>query len=83
NDLENLTRIWKQWDLETRGIFIEKYGDIAHLITINVDEQLIQAMYAALLCIDNVQLNKIYVKESKPMTFKKKLMKLAGMIDTW
>ncbi|MBA0850347.1 hypothetical protein Goshw_028591, partial [Gossypium schwendimanii] len=44
NDLENLTRIWKQWDLETRGIFIEKYGDIAHLITINVDEQLIQAM---------------------------------------
>ncbi|MFQ6621883.1 hypothetical protein Gotur_001622 [Gossypium turneri] len=39
--------------------------------------------YAALLRIDNAQLNKIYVKEPKPMTFKKKLMKLTGMTDTW
>ncbi|KAL1066867.1 hypothetical protein V6Z11_D12G090900 [Gossypium hirsutum] len=39
--------------------------------------------YAALLRIDNVQLNKIYVKEPKPMTFKKKLLKLTGMTDTW
>ncbi|MBA0576941.1 hypothetical protein Golob_027947 [Gossypium lobatum] len=39
--------------------------------------------YASLLHIDNVQLNKIYVKESKPMTFMKKLMKLTGMTDTW
>ncbi|MBA0550703.1 hypothetical protein Golob_021626, partial [Gossypium lobatum] len=89
------------------GNFIEKYGDIAHLISINVDEQLIQAMvrfwdsayqcftfnqeditptikeYFALLRFDNVQLNKRYVKEPKPMTFKKKLMKLTGMTDTW
>ncbi|MBA0754762.1 hypothetical protein Gogos_021368 [Gossypium gossypioides] len=39
--------------------------------------------YDALLRIDNVQLNKIYVKEPKPMTFKKKLMKLTGMTNTW
>ncbi|MBA0575322.1 hypothetical protein Golob_024015, partial [Gossypium lobatum] len=39
--------------------------------------------YAALLRIDNVQLNKIYVKELKPMIFKKKLMKLTGMTDIW
>ncbi|MFQ6659527.1 hypothetical protein Gotur_028397, partial [Gossypium turneri] len=39
--------------------------------------------YAALLCIDNAQLNKIYLKEPKPITFKKKLMKLTGMTDTW
>ncbi|KAK8285474.1 hypothetical protein V6Z12_D08G227700 [Gossypium hirsutum] len=83
NDLEDLTRIWKQWDSDTRSIFTKKYGDIAHLIAINVNEQLIQAMYAALLRIDNVQLNKIYVKEPKPMTFKKKLMKLTRMTDTW
>ncbi|MBA0762953.1 hypothetical protein Gotri_012495 [Gossypium trilobum] len=38
NDLEDLTRIWKLWDSDTRGIFIEKYGDIAHLIAINVDD---------------------------------------------
>ncbi|MBA0876963.1 hypothetical protein Goshw_029135, partial [Gossypium schwendimanii] len=44
NDLKNLSRIWKQWDSDTRGIFTEKYGDIAHLIIINMHEQLIQAM---------------------------------------
>ncbi|MBA0752980.1 hypothetical protein Gogos_020884 [Gossypium gossypioides] len=32
--------------------------------------------YDALLCVDNVQLKKIYVKEPKPMTFKKKLTKI-------
>ncbi|MFQ6657708.1 hypothetical protein Gotur_027270, partial [Gossypium turneri] len=39
--------------------------------------------YVALLRIDDVQFNKIYVKEPKPMTFKKKLMKLTGMTDIW
>ncbi|KAG8480194.1 hypothetical protein CXB51_024932 [Gossypium anomalum] len=43
NNLEDLVRIWNQWDSDTRGIFTERYGDIAHLITIRVDEQLIQA----------------------------------------
>ncbi|KAG8500522.1 hypothetical protein CXB51_002659 [Gossypium anomalum] len=89
------------------GIFTERYGDIAHLITIRVDEQLIQAMvrfwdptyqcftfnqedmtptieeYAALLRIDNVQFGKIYVKEPKPITFKKKLVRLTDMTDAW
>ncbi|KAG8490465.1 hypothetical protein CXB51_013647 [Gossypium anomalum] len=44
NNLEDLVRIWNQWDLDTRGIFTERYGDVANLIAINVDEQLIQAM---------------------------------------
>ncbi|KAG8482801.1 hypothetical protein CXB51_024474 [Gossypium anomalum] len=107
NNLEDLVRIWNQWDSDTRGIFTERYGDIAHLISIRVDEQLIQAMvrfwdpayqcftfnqedmtptieeYAALLRIDNIQFGKIYVKEPKPMTFKKKLMRLTNMTDTW
>ncbi|MBA0576663.1 hypothetical protein Golob_028030 [Gossypium lobatum] len=39
--------------------------------------------YVALLRIDNVQLNKVYVKEPKLMTFKKKLVKLTVMTDTW
>ncbi|KAL1178811.1 hypothetical protein V6Z11_A03G119500 [Gossypium hirsutum] len=107
NNLKDLTQIWKQRDSYTRGIFTEKYRDIAYLIAINIDEQLIQAMvrfwdpayqcftfnqedmtptieeYAALLPIDNVQFNKIYVKEPKPMTFKKKLVRLTGMSDMW
>ncbi|KAG8500104.1 hypothetical protein CXB51_003722 [Gossypium anomalum] len=83
NNLEDLVRIWNQWDSDTRGIFTERYGDIAHLITIRVDEQLIQAMYVALLRIDNVQFGKIYAKEPKPMTFKKKLVRLTDMTDAW
>ncbi|KAK5841761.1 hypothetical protein PVK06_004084 [Gossypium arboreum] len=107
NNLEDLVRVWNQWDLDTRGIFTKRYGDIAHLITINIDEHLIQAMirfwdlayqcftfnqedmtptieeYAALLRVDNVQPYKIYVKEPKPMTFKKKIVKLTNMTDTW
>ncbi|KAG8471700.1 hypothetical protein CXB51_036972 [Gossypium anomalum] len=39
--------------------------------------------YAVLLRIDNVQFYKIYVKEPKPMTFKKMLMRLTDMTDTW
>ncbi|KAG8500113.1 hypothetical protein CXB51_004328 [Gossypium anomalum] len=96
-----------QWDSDTRGIFTERFGDIAHLITIRVDEQLIQAMvrfwdpayqcftfnqedmtptieeYIALLRIDNVQFGKIYVKEPKPLTFRKKLVRLTDMTDAW
>ncbi|KAG8485235.1 hypothetical protein CXB51_021352 [Gossypium anomalum] len=107
NNLEDLVRIWNQWDLDTRGIFAERYGDIANLITINVDERLIQAMirfwdlayqcftfnqedmtptieeYAALLRVNNVQPYKIYVKEPKQLTFKKKLVRLTDMTDAW
>ncbi|KAG8482695.1 hypothetical protein CXB51_023999 [Gossypium anomalum] len=39
--------------------------------------------YAALLRIDNMQFGKIYVKEPKPMTFKKKLVRLTDMTDAW
>ncbi|KAG8471396.1 hypothetical protein CXB51_036854 [Gossypium anomalum] len=107
NNLEDLVQVWNQWDSDTRGIFTERYGDIAHLITIRVDEQLIKAMvrfwdpayqcftfnqedmtptieeYAALLRIDNVQFGKIYVKEPKPLTFRKKLVRLTDMTDAW
>ncbi|KAG8487082.1 hypothetical protein CXB51_020648 [Gossypium anomalum] len=44
NNLEDLIQIWNQWDSDTRGIFTERYGNIAHLITINIVEHLIQAM---------------------------------------
>ncbi|KAG8490352.1 hypothetical protein CXB51_016091 [Gossypium anomalum] len=107
NNLEDLVWIWNRWDSDIRGIFAERYGDIANLIAVNIDEHLIQAMirfwdpayqcftfnqedmtptieeYAALLRVDNVHPYKIYVKEPKPMTFKKKLMRLTDMIDTW
>ena len=39
--------------------------------------------YAALLRVKNVQPYKIYVKEPKLMTFKKKLVRLTDMTDAW
>ncbi|PPS12567.1 hypothetical protein GOBAR_AA08073 [Gossypium barbadense] len=39
--------------------------------------------YAALLRVENVQPYKIYVKEPKPMTFKKMLVRLTDMTDAW
>ncbi|KAG8480500.1 hypothetical protein CXB51_024630 [Gossypium anomalum] len=107
NNLEDLVWIWNQWDSDTRGIFAERYGDMANLIAVNINERLIRAMvrfwdpayqcftfnqedmtptieeYSALLRVNNVQPYKIYVKEPKPMTFKKKLMRLTDMTDTW
>ncbi|KAG8485412.1 hypothetical protein CXB51_021213 [Gossypium anomalum] len=44
NNLEDLVWIWNQWDPDTRGIFTKRYGDIANLIAVNIDERLIQAM---------------------------------------
>ncbi|KAK5841575.1 hypothetical protein PVK06_003896 [Gossypium arboreum] len=107
NNLEDLVQVWNQWDSDTRGIFTERYGDIANLIAVNVDERLIQAMvrfwdpayqcftfnregmtptieeYVALLRVENVQFYKVYVKKPKPMTFKKKLVRLTDMTDAW
>ncbi|KAG8492180.1 hypothetical protein CXB51_009597 [Gossypium anomalum] len=86
NNLKDLVWIWNQWDSDTRGIFAERYGDIAHLITINIDERRYDPDYRRIHCllrVDNVQPYKIYVKEPKPMTFKKKLVRLTDMTDTW
>ncbi|KAK5775609.1 hypothetical protein PVK06_043517 [Gossypium arboreum] len=39
--------------------------------------------YVALLCVENAQFYKVYVKEPKSMTFKKKLVRLTDMTDAW
>ncbi|PPD90509.1 hypothetical protein GOBAR_DD12567 [Gossypium barbadense] len=55
DDLEDLIGIWKQWDSDTRGIFTEKYGDIAHLCFTFNQEDMTPTIeeYVALLRIDN------------------------------
>ncbi|KAK5846346.1 hypothetical protein PVK06_002630 [Gossypium arboreum] len=89
----------RDWSLKTqkeKGDSLVE-GCIANLpqhVTVNVRqnnlEDLIQEdmtpaieEYAALLRVDNVHFNKIYVKEPKPITFKKKLVRLTGMTDVW
>ena len=39
--------------------------------------------YIALLRVENTQFHKVYVKEPKPMTFKKKLVRLTDMAGAW
>ncbi|KAG8492169.1 hypothetical protein CXB51_009615 [Gossypium anomalum] len=52
NNLEDLVWIWNQWDSDTRGIFAERYGDIAKLIAEDMTPTIEE--YAALLRIDNI-----------------------------
>ena len=44
NDLTELVDIWKKWDSEKKIAFQEKYGDLALLLTVEVDVNLIRAM---------------------------------------
>ncbi|KAG8502404.1 hypothetical protein CXB51_000440 [Gossypium anomalum] len=94
NNLEDLVRIWNQWDSDTRGIFTERrqliqamvrFWDPAYQCFTFNQEDMTPTIeeYAALLRIDNVQFGKIYVKEPKPLTFRKKLVRLTDMTDAW
>ena len=44
NDLAELISIWKSWNVERREKFRVKYGDIAYLLQVEVDVNLIKAM---------------------------------------
>ena len=42
--LKNLKTIWKHWIVERQNTFMAKYGDIALLLPIEVDEQLLKVI---------------------------------------
>ena len=42
--LEKLKAIWDRWTEERKNVFTAKYGDIALLLPIEGDEQLLKAM---------------------------------------
>ena len=42
--LKELKTIWENWIVERRNAFMAKYGDIALLFSIEVDEQLLKAI---------------------------------------
>ena len=42
--LKELKTIWKEWSIERKSTFTTKYDDIALLLPIEVDEQLIKAI---------------------------------------
>ena len=42
--LEKLKAIWDRWKEERRDAFTAKYGDIALLLPIEIDEQLLKAI---------------------------------------
>ena len=42
--LKELKTIWEDWSIERQNAFTAKYGDIALLLSIEVDEQLIKAI---------------------------------------
>ena len=42
--IKELQAIWKSWTVERRYAFTAKYGDIALLLPIEIDEQLLKAI---------------------------------------
>ncbi|XVE98632.1 hypothetical protein REPUB_Repub03eG0123300 [Reevesia pubescens] len=44
HDVTDLLQLWNSWNDEMKGKFNAKYGDIALLLSVKVDEQLIRAM---------------------------------------
>ncbi|KAK8990729.1 hypothetical protein V6N11_028692 [Hibiscus sabdariffa] len=44
NDMEELRQVWESLDREGRQFFFTTYGDIAHLLYVQVDETMLQAL---------------------------------------
>ncbi|MFQ6646021.1 hypothetical protein Gotur_020525 [Gossypium turneri] len=44
NSLQELKKIWDQWNDETKQLFYSNYGDLPYLLNIKVDEQLFRAL---------------------------------------
>ena len=42
--IEELKAIWESWTVERQNVFIAKYDDIALLLPIEIDEQLLKAI---------------------------------------
>ena len=42
--IEELKTIWDDWTIERQNVFTAKYGDIALLLLIEIDEQLLKAI---------------------------------------
>ena len=42
--IEELKTIWESWTVERQNVFTAKYGDIALLLPIEVDEQLLKTI---------------------------------------
>ena len=101
--LKELKTIRKHWTVESQNAFTIKYGDIAFLLPIEVDEQLFKAVilfwnssyrcftfnqedltpkieeYSALLRISSVDVDKVFWKKSKKVSFRKKLAQMINI----
>ena len=101
--LQELKTIWESWIVERQNAFTTKYGDIALLLPIEVDEQLLKAIilfwdpfyqcftfnredliptmeeYAALLRISPPNSDKVFWKNSKKISFRKKLAQMTNI----
>ncbi|MBA0753862.1 hypothetical protein Gogos_021206 [Gossypium gossypioides] len=78
NNLEDLIRTWKQWDSGTRGIFIGNLP-VFHFQLGGHDSD-----HRGVFCSTSHRqrtTQQVYVKEPKPVTFKKKLMKVLKRVD--
>jgi len=43
NDLSDLQHVWANWDDDERGSFVKRYGDIALLLQVRIDVNMLRA----------------------------------------
>ncbi|MBA0856290.1 hypothetical protein Goshw_026068 [Gossypium schwendimanii] len=44
NSLQELKKIWDQWDNEIKQLFYSNYGDLRYLLDVKVDKHLFRAL---------------------------------------
>ncbi|MBA0799444.1 hypothetical protein Gohar_009961, partial [Gossypium harknessii] len=44
NNLQELKKVWDQWDDETKQLFYRNYGDLPYLLDVKVDKLLFRAL---------------------------------------
>ncbi|MBA0878956.1 hypothetical protein Goshw_008909 [Gossypium schwendimanii] len=45
NNLQELKKVWDQWNNEVRQLFYSNYGDLPYLLDMTVDKNLFRALF--------------------------------------
>ncbi|MFQ6643525.1 hypothetical protein Gotur_018457, partial [Gossypium turneri] len=68
NSLQELKKIWDQWDNDIKQLFYSNYGDLPYLLSVKYLK---------------IQVDRAYSRTAYVPTFLKKLMSITGMSEQW
>ncbi|KAL1175696.1 hypothetical protein V6Z11_A04G106400 [Gossypium hirsutum] len=95
NNLQELKEIWDQWGNETKQSFYSNYGDLPHLLDIQIDEHLFRALaqfwnppyscftFGKVDLVPTVEEYTALLRSACVPAFGKKLITITGMSEQW